>query len=287
MSPTRSGMLLIASLALAACGGGPLAAQSPADSAAWADLAVTTLSAQFRNAQSRFNLVLTAADSTATARWTTVVADRLRDTLQLRPTHVDSLPTLEITLGPLLRPPHGWPVVEADFTVKTDWCDAVAPGTSGTDHSTSAVVRFVLIDGVRKVQYRPVNSFAGQCAVRHAPALVVGTCHSQDSLSANLLSYVRAVATGTDTASANTRAAWGIPLVAANKVNPVTQAQKCTALASAYDAAAATPGNANRSIDAVTIDKGFVVVDRTNRSGEWMVAMVFDSQMALQEKFAF
>ena len=114
-----------------------------------------------------------------------------------------------------------------------------------------------------------------------------GSCHSQDSLSANLLSYVRAVATGTDSVSANTRAAWGIPLLAANKVNRVSHAQTCSQLAAAYDAAAAVHGNVNRVIDAVTIDRGFVVVDRANRSGEWIVAIAFDKNLAVKEKFGF
>ena len=116
---------------------------------------------------------------------------------------------------------------------------------------------------------------------------VAGACHASDSLSSNLLAYVRSVATGADTASANTRAAWGIPLLAANKVKPVSRFQQCSQLAAAYDVAVATPGNPNRFIDAVTIDRGFVVVDRLNRSGEWIVAVVFDKNLVVKEKFAF
>jgi len=87
--------------------------------------------------------------------------------------------------------------------------------------------------------------------------------------------------TATDSETVATRSAYQLPAVAASKVTVVTTASVCRKAGAAYHAAVTPPGTPPIARTLVVIKVGttrYVVLDPTERAGEFENHIVFDSR---------
>ena|SRR5689334_14088779 len=96
-----------------------------------------------------------------------------------------------------------------------------------------------------------------------------------------LYHYVVRLVTATDSATVATRNVYHLPAVTPSKVTVVSTTSVCTQAGAAYHAAAAPPGTPPLSRTLLVIKVGntrYVVVDPNEKTGEFDVNVIFDSQ---------
>ncbi|MGH7717373.1 MAG: hypothetical protein ACREON_00825 [Gemmatimonadaceae bacterium] len=103
------------------------------------------------------------------------------------------------------------------------------------------------------------------------------------------MATMRSSATATTGPHVQNRQAIELPHVAASDVQPVTNEQTCQRAAAAYDQEQVrrhqTPPT-QRQVHVVRVGSYHVVVDPTERAGEWTVAMLFNAAWELVSTFA-
>lgn len=104
-------------------------------------------------------------------------------------------------------------------------------------------------------------------------------CRGPDALSAQLISYLQVLVTGTDTATITRRQAWGLPATSASNVTLVTDSRTCAKAADAYSADEDTLSPmVGRQAYVVKVATLYVVWDPTVHVGEWSPYRIMDNK---------
>ena len=141
----------------------PCAAQTPADSAIWARLALGRLLQKVPTRAAYRRVTIETADSSASQPWSVSLAGQLRSALLATPLGPDTTASIEVTLLPLKpllrgdRPGAQWEVV-------ISLCDAIPPHGSGGAFSTSYAAEIVHADSTWHLYLSSIGRGDGLCA---------------------------------------------------------------------------------------------------------------------------
>lgn len=103
-----------------------------------------------------------------------------------------------------------------------------------------------------------------------------GTCRATSARSEEIQNYLIYVATSSDSSAVYDRAAIGIPMTTARKVNLITRASTCDNAAVAVNEALGEPGG-SRDVWVYAYDRQYVVVDPNAPTPDGTPLFFFDS----------
>jgi len=113
-----------------------------------------------------------------------------------------------------------------------------------------------------------------------------GSCRVVDGYASDLRLYVVQVATGTDSASAATRAAWNIPAIAdSSQIRFVSDSTQCTRAAHAHAIAERADTLNPPPVYLLRVGSTRYVAYNGARAGEFLVHYVLDDQFNVLESF--